>query len=344
MPAPSVNRVSTGPHRAVVIGPVNADLFIRGHAPLDPNVLNSWVGPADIDLLVAGSIGYTIQALNRLGLHVEVCTTFGEDAFGVHLRRAVEQAGIGTSLSRSTPGDTAIAIYMLLFGGTKRPMTYRLPTFEPWPDPVPLDRLDDVSVVLCGGLLHFPNMWHRSLASVFERARAAGVMTALDPQFPLTDMPAPWLPHLADVLPHVDVFLCDESESRSIFGTSDPETALRMAIRSGPHVVAVKLGARGALVTDGHELVMQPAVPMPTDLVRESVGAGDAFDAGFLTSLLNGASAAEAARFGTAVAALTLAGRGGAERIDGPQSVAAEVARVPAATTRPLVDDPLHHP
>jgi sugar/nucleoside kinase (ribokinase family) len=338
-----MERAAADKLRAVVIGPVNVDLFIRGHAPLDADELNSWVGPSEVDFLVAGSIGYTIQALNRLGVQVEVCTTFGEDAFGMHLRRSVEEAGIGTGLSRLAPGDTAIAIYMLLFGGTKRPMTYRLPGFEPWPDPIPLDKLDGLSLVLCGGLLHFPHMWHRSLASVFARARAAGVMTALDPQFPLTDMSTPWLPHIADVLPHVDVFLCDEGEARSIFATDDVESALRTVIRSGPRVAVVKLGERGSLVSDGRELVMQPAVPMPAHQVREAVGAGDAFDAGFLAALLNGAPPAEAARFATAVAALTLSGRGGAETIGGSHVVETELAKVPAATRRPLVDDPLHH-
>jgi sugar/nucleoside kinase (ribokinase family) len=330
-------------HRAVVIGPVNVDLFIRGHAPLDPDVLNAWVGPSDVDLLVAGSVGYTVQALHRLGVHVELCTTFGDDAFGVHLKHAVEEAGIGTGLSRTARGDTAIAIYMLLFGGTKRPMTYRLPGFEPWPDPIPIERMSGLSLVHCGGLLHFPNMWHRSLASVFERAQAAGIMTALDPQFPLTETPAPWLPHIADVLPHVDVLLCDEGESRSIFGTSDSEAALIAALGSGPRVVVVKLGPHGALVSDGRELITQPAVRIPAEQVRESVGAGDAFDAGFLTALLGGAPAAEAARFATAVAAVTLAGRGGAERIAGPHTAAAELSKVPDAVRRRLANDPLHH-
>lgn len=320
--------------RAVVIGPVNVDLFVRGQAPLDVAALNAWVGPSEVDFMVAGSVGYTIQAFERLGVHVAVCTTFGHDPFGVQLKRSVEQAGIDTSLSTTSPGDSAIAIYILLFGGAKRPMTYRLPTFEPWPDPIPLDDFSDLALLHCGGLLHFPEMWHRDMGPTFKRARAAGVMTSLDPQFPLTDMPAPWLPHLSDVLPHVDVFLCDERESQNIFGTDDPEAALKTALRSGPKVAAIKLGPKGALVGDGREIVMQPAVQMPAEQVVESVGAGDAFDAGFLTALLRGASAAEAARYGTAVAAITLAGRGGAERISGPAAVADEIEKVPAATRR----------
>ena len=47
--------------RVVVVGPVNMDLFIRGEAPLDREALNLWVGTPDVELLVAGSIGYTLQ-------------------------------------------------------------------------------------------------------------------------------------------------------------------------------------------------------------------------------------------------------------------------------------------
>lgn len=317
-------------HRVMVIGPVNVDLFMRGSAPLDAAVLNSWVGPSDVDLLVAGSVGYTVQALERLGMDVELCTTFGQDAFGVYLKGSLERMGVGTSLSRVTPGETAIAIYVLLFGGSKRPMTYRLPSFEPWPDPIPIGDVAGFSLVHCGGLLHFPDMWHRSLAATFERARSAGVLTALDPQFPLTDLPSPWLPHIEDVLPHVDVLLCDEGESQSIFGAPNPESALQEAMRFGPKVAVVKLGKRGALIGDGHTVIHQPAVPLPEELVRESVGAGDAFDAGFLAAMLRAATPAEAGRFATAVAAVTLRGRGGAEKVT-PDAVVAELAQVPPA-------------
>ncbi len=328
---------------AAVIGPVNVDLFIRGHAPLDAAELNHWVGAADVDLLVAGSVGYTVQALNRLGVHVELCTTFGEDAFGVHLGQALAEQGVGLELSRSAPGETAIAIYMLMFGGAKRPMTYRLPGFDPWPDPIPITGSGGFELVHCGGLLHFPQMWHRSLASVMRGARAAGAMTSLDPQFPLTDMAAPWLPHIKDVMPHVEVLLCDEREPTSIFDVKEPEQALRIALGMGPRIVAVKLGANGAVVSDGRELVRQPPVEIPVDEVRESVGAGDAFDAGFLGALMRGMDIGGAARFATAAAALTLAGRGGSERIEGWAAVEHAAARVPQPSLTRLVNDSLHH-
>ncbi|MFV2063128.1 MAG: carbohydrate kinase family protein [Chloroflexota bacterium] len=321
--------------KVALIGPLNMDLFIRGSAPLEQDALNAWVGPSEVDLVVAGSIGYTAQAFARLGSRVELHSAVGDDAFGDHVRRAMEEAGLDVRYLVQSEGETAIAIYMMLFGGQKRPMTYRLPGFEPWADPPPVLRSADAApdVVHCGGLLHFPGMWHRGLGPVFEAARAGGVLTSIDPQFPLTDTPAPWSLHLADVLPHTDVLLCDEGEAGMIFDSTDLGDALAAAHAIGPRVVAIKRGSLGVVVSDGRIVVDQPAIPVLATVVREAVGAGDAFDAGFLDALIRGTTAGEAARFATATAALSLSGRGGAEGITSREAVEATLDRVPPATS-----------
>jgi sugar/nucleoside kinase (ribokinase family) len=319
--------------RVALVGPVNMDLFIRGQAPFDRAQLDGWVGPAEVDLVVAGSIGYTAQAFARLGDRVELHTCVGDDAFGAHIRRTLVEAGIDERFVVDARGGTAIAIYVLLFGGSKRPMTYRLPEFEPWPDPLPMLRPGDPppDLVHSGGLLHFPGMWHRGLAAAFATARGAGIRTAIDPQFPLVDTPAPWLPHIADALAEADVLLCDDGELRRLFAVDDLGAGMAAAHAAGPRIVVVKRGARGALASDGSGVLDQPAVAIPPQQVRESVGAGDAFDAGLLDSLVRGGDLEASARFGTAAAALTLGGRGGAESIAGRDGVAAWLPRVPAA-------------
>jgi sugar/nucleoside kinase (ribokinase family) len=88
--------VPAGPARprVVVVGPVNMDLFIRGEAPLDREALNSWVGSPDVELVVAGSIGYTLQVFALLDDAVEACTTIGSDAFGTHIRQELEARSV----------------------------------------------------------------------------------------------------------------------------------------------------------------------------------------------------------------------------------------------------------
>lgn len=322
-----------GRPRAAVIGPVNMDLFIRGSAPLDRDALNAWVGPTETDLLVAGSVGYTIGALAGLGWSVEVCSTTGDDAFGAWIRADLEGRGIDCRHLRTAAGRTAIAMYLMLWGGHKRPMTYRLPDFEPWPDPLPpLDTLRPLPRVLhSGGLLHFPRMCHRGLGPLFQRMRANGVLTSIDPQFPLVDTPAPWLPAVGDVLAHADVLLCDEGEASNLFAVADAFAAIGPAHAAGPRIVAIKRGRAGAVVSDGEQVLDQSAADVDQSQVRDAVGAGDAFDAGFLDALADGLDVAAAARWATATASLTLAGRGGAEGITDRDAVAAALERVPGS-------------
>ena len=324
--------------RYAVVGPVNMDLFIRGMAPLDRAALSQWVGPSQVDLVVGGSVGYTAGVMARLGAHVSLATTLGDDAFGAHIRRELEEAGIDTSCVATAAGETAIAIYVLLFGDPKRPMTYRLPGFEPWPDP-PLAILEvdgaRPDLLHAGGLLHFPAMYRRGLAGTFAEARRLGIRTSIDPQFPLVDTPAPWLPFLADVLSEADVVLADEGEARRTYALEDLVEAIDAAHAAGPSIVAIKRGPAGSLVSDGARIVAQPAIPVAPDRVRESVGAGDAFDAGFLDALVRGADVVDATRFATAAAALSLRGRGGAESISGRPAVEAILPEVPLATVTP---------
>jgi len=319
------------PPRVALIGPLNMDLFIRGDAPLDRESLNAWVGPSRFDLLVAGSIGYTAQAFARLGDEVELHSTIGTDAFGAHIRRAVVDDGIDDGYLVEADGHTAIAVYMMLFGGTKRPMTYRLPAFEPWPDPAPVIRPDASvpALVHSGGLLHFPEMWHRGMVDVMVAARAAGALTAIDPQFPLVDMPAPWSDHIDDVLSSVDVLLCDEGELAMLFGRDTLEAGVAAAHEAGPRVVVVKRAERGAVASTPGLWVDQPAVPIPPETAIEAVGAGDAFDAGFLHALLLGSPIDEASRFATATASRTLQARGGSEGIGSLALVTESLVAVP---------------
>lgn len=324
--------------RVVVVGPVNIDLFLRGEAPLDRAALNAWVGSPEVELLVAGSIGYALQVFARLGDDVEACATTGTDAFGGHIRQELEACGVDCHRMTEATGDTGIAIYMMLFGGLKRPLAVRMPGFEPWPDPPPLLDPDGPAPALVhsGGLLHFPAMWHRGLAEVFERARAAGSLTSIDPQFPLVDTAAPWLPHVVDVVRHSDVLLCDELEAKMLFDADSIEEAIPRAHAVGPGIVVIKRGADGAIVSDGRTLLDQPAVAMDQALVREAVGAGDAFDAGFLDALVRGHDIALAARWATAAASLSLSARGGAEGIADRAAVEARSRDVPPAVTTVL--------
>jgi sugar/nucleoside kinase (ribokinase family) len=77
-----------------------------------------------------------------------------------------------------------------------------------------------------------------------------------------------------------------------------------------PGVYVVKDGPRPVVVNHTDGSVSQVEVPALPEPVSDTTGAGDAFAAGFIAVMLDGASAVDAARAGVAAAGLVLARSG----------------------------------
>jgi len=144
-------------------------------------------------------------------------------------------------------------------------------------------------------------------AAVFERARAAGLTTSLDPGH---DPSGRWGGGIREALEHVDVFFPNEVELRGLGGSEDAAESLGRLDNKRTLVVA-KLGAAGAMLLDrGRPL----HVPGFTVAAVDTTGAGDSFDAGFLHAWLRGAPLADCLRLGSACGALSTLGLGGTAR------------------------------
>ena len=298
-----------------LVGPLNVDLLITGSAPADFDALAQWAGPSNVMLCAAGSAGYLAQDLAKLGLQTGIVSTLADDPFGDAIQRIVAEAGVDVShVSRAPETLSGIGIYMLLFGSKKRPLTYRLPTHAPWP--IKFNRADSDYLLSarhlhCAGYLHFPEMWTDEMAALFRLAKARGLTTSLDPQFVLFPVDVPWLEPLVDLLKVTDVLLLDEDEARQIAQSADLAEAAARLQAAGPAMVVIKRGARGALIQAADRFFAQPAIAVPEEDIVESIGAGDAFDAGFIVGYLAGWPIERIVRFATAAAASTLRGSGG---------------------------------
>ena len=308
----------------VVIGPLNVDLLITGRAPTSMDELARWAGPSSVSLAAAGSAGYVTQDLALLGLQTGVVSTLAGDPFGDAILRILRETNVDVSRVRREAGTlSGIGIYMLLFGSKKRPLTYRLPTHRPWPGTLDADDVDyalGARHLHCAGYLHFPDMWSDRMAGLFRAAKARGLSTSLDPQFVLFPVDTPWLEPLVDLLRFTDVLMLDEDEARQIAQTHDLQAAARVLREAGPRTVAIKRGAQGSLILASDHVFEQPALSVPEEEIVESIGAGDAFDAGLIVGHLASWPIERSARFATLAAASTLRGSGGthslASRVD----------------------------
>jgi 2-dehydro-3-deoxygluconokinase len=301
------------PRDVSIVGPLNIDLLIIGEGPSRLEDLTQWEGPSEIHLTAAGSVGYLVQDLARLGLSVGLVSCLPDDPLGAFVLDALRGAGVHADRVRLMPGTVgAIGAYLLLFGSRKRPLTYRLPTHEPWPlefDPADLDYLLDARLLHCGGYLHFDSAYHGATTDLFRRAKDHGLITSVDTQFPLKPLPRPWLAAMADLLPYVDVLFVDEREARNLADREDIAEAATILREAGPPTVVVKGGAEGSRVFTDRGAFDQP--PVEVAPLVDSIGAGDAFDAGFLLGVLEGWPLERSARFAAVTAGFTLGGVGG---------------------------------
>jgi sugar/nucleoside kinase (ribokinase family) len=144
------------------------------------------------------------------------------------------------------------------------------------------------------------------LPALFQRARRARVTTSVDPNW---DPHERWDSGIRELLGSVDLFLPNAEEAIRIGGVQDVREAALALAAHGP-LTAVKLGAAGALaVHNGGQVVQVPGLA-GIELV-DAVGAGDSFDAGFLTGLLSGWTVERALSLGCACGALSTRAIGG---------------------------------
>jgi 2-dehydro-3-deoxygluconokinase len=119
-------------------------------------------------------------------------------------------------------------------------------------------------------------------------------------------------PVMRELVRGVDVVLGSADELAVVAGTDadrDPAELVAHVSSLGPATVVAKLGADGAigLEADG-SVVRVEAIPVP--VVLDTVGAGDAFCAGFIAGRLDGVDLETALRMGNACGALAVAAIG----------------------------------
>jgi 2-dehydro-3-deoxygluconokinase len=121
-----------------------------------------------------------------------------------------------------------------------------------------------------------------------EEARGAGVPVSLDVNY----RSALWPPEeaaavLRELAVRADLLFAGDGETDLLGASGEPAEVAAKIAGLGPAIVVVKLGARGAVACAEGRVLDVP--PRPVTAV-DPVGAGDAFVAGYLAELLNGAA------------------------------------------------------
>nr|WP_142024934.1 PfkB family carbohydrate kinase [Blastococcus colisei] len=261
--------------RVVVVGDVATDVVVVLSGEPAPGSDR----PAAIRTRGGGAGANVAAHLAHLGTAAALAGCIGDDAAGTGL--AAELAGSGVHLLLRTVSGAATGTIVSLVepGGQRSMLADRGANLQLRPDDVP-QLLRGQHLHLSGYTLLDPGPRAAGLAAL-EAAVHAGCTVSLDPAStgPLARYGVDrWLADTA----RATLLLPNADEARLLTGCADPSDAARSL--AGRHrIVALSLGADGALWASGDVLVHRPA--HATDVV-DTTGAGDAFAAGLLAAWL----------------------------------------------------------
>ena len=111
-----------------------------------------------------------------------------------------------------------------------------------------------------------------------------------------------------DLLPDVDILLTGEDEAEIILGSDSLENYIKRFHDFGISKVVIKQGSDGSIGSDGTQVYSMP--PVKARAVVDTVGAGDGFNAGFISSILKGMPFKRALHIANAVGSLVVSVKG----------------------------------
>ncbi|MDE2819731.1 MAG: sugar kinase [Chloroflexota bacterium] len=253
---------------------------------------------------------FAVQAA-RLGMKTAAIGAVGADAFGDCLRDQMLADGVSVAgLKRIADQPTGIAFVAYQADGS-RDFVFSLGAGGY----LSTDMLDPK---LFGGLRCFHLMGSTLSMSqtalevcrrALEMAQHEGALISFDPNLrPELLPPEQARVAFAPFIATADVLLPTEEELLQLAAASALDEAIDQLLTERPgRVIAVTRGAAGCSVYTSDGRI--DAAGFPAQEI-DPTGAGDCFDAGFLSTLLEGKTPAEAARLGNACGALTVSAKG----------------------------------
>ncbi len=260
-----------------------------------------------LELKVGGAESNLAIALSRLGISSGWVSYLGDDEPGQLVLDRIRAEGVDTSRVRRMD-EQPTGLYLREKVGTKTQVYYyrhgsAASTMEP--GAFDLEYLEGASCLHLTGITPALSDDCRAFTLWAAReARAAGTQVSFDVNY----RSRLWAPEDAkgfveEMLPLVDLLFVGDEEARALWGRDD-EVLAREFAEKGPREVVLKLGKEGSAVLLEGSFLDQPGFEA-TEV--DPVGAGDAFDAGYLAGHLWDLGAEERLRVANALGAMSVA-------------------------------------
>jgi 2-dehydro-3-deoxygluconokinase len=274
-----------------------------------------------LELKIGGAESNLAIALSRLGISVGWVSYLGNDEPGQLVLDRVRAEGVDTSRVRRLEGYPTGLYLRERLGAGVRAYYYRRGSaasamgsraFDPaYLEGARFFHLSGITPALSESCRDI-TLW------AAREASTAGVRSSFDVNY----RSKLWSPEeakgfLKEILPHVDLLFIGDEEARAIWGKDD-EDFVRELAASGPKEVVLKKREGSMILFEDRLLTAEPGFEVPE---VDPVGAGDAFDAGYLAGHLWNMASEERLRVASAMGAMSVTALGDYEGLPGREEL-----------------------
>jgi len=243
-----------------------------------------------LGVFAGGTTANTACAFAKLGRSAAVCGRVGDDGYATLLRASLYGFGVDTEYLHAEPNSASASVIALVSPSGERSIVYM---------PMPPRGLQAETLAAAARQARVFYAMPYDLGEFVAASRIArdnGALVAID----LEAAVAPNREAMQQRIAHADIAFFNESGF--VAGTGEAPTPAALAAlltTAGLQTVVVTLGAAGAMAASRGVFTQRPAF---AQAVVDTTGAGDTFNAAFLTATLEGQSLQAGLRFACAAA------------------------------------------
>ncbi|MCX2679241.1 carbohydrate kinase family protein [Galbibacter sp. EGI 63066] len=289
-------------HDLLVVGELNVDLIlneIEGFPKIGTEIL------ADQMNLVMGSSS-AIMAANSasIGVKTSFCGLVGDDNFGKLILDELSKKQVSTKYIQTSPDHKTGITIVMNYEEDRANVTYCGAMEALNENHIPWNELGDFKH------FHLSNFFiqkgiRNDITNIFKKAKTQGVTTSLDLQW---DPENKWDFNYKECLPHVDVFMPNESELLALTKASSIEEGVKL-ISPYANTIVIKMGSKGSMAYQNGEKTTVKAFKNPEYV--DAIGAGDSFNSGFIQKYIERKSIEKCLKHGNLMGALNTTAAGG---------------------------------
>ncbi len=296
----------------LVVGELNVDIIFNGINSLP--AIGKEILSKEMTLTMGSSSAIFAANLSMLGVKTAFAGRVGNDIFGSMVLDTLKSKKIGTRYIYVSNSDKTGATVVLNYDNDRAMVTF----------PGSMENLTEKDIT--DEMLHSAGHMHLSSAflqkglkpdivKLFERAKNAGMTTSLDVQW---DPEEKWDLPFDRLLPLVDVFLPNKQELTAITGKTDIKDVFRV-LDTKTNTIVVKMSTEGSMGFKEGQLIHVPA--FLNESVVDAIGAGDSFNAGFISKYIQNKPLGECLEFGNLMGAVNTTAAGGTGAFQTPEQV-----------------------